>query len=258
VRSATVAQIQALEAVSANGWAAPHTAVLDGWVLRAAGGYTRRANSVLPLYDGALPLEEKIEASEQFYQRYRLPTHFKLTEAAQPAELDVVLEGRGYTEAGRTSVQVRDLHQELPDEGLSENELDIRNYPSTIWLDSFFRMNHIDAAHYGMVRLMLEEHLLFPARFVIVWEGVRPVAVALLVLERGYAGIFDVVVQADSRGQGIGARLMSLLLWQARFEGAHTAYLQVTHANRVAWRLYGRLGFSPLYDYWYRRQPSVG
>jgi len=253
-----LARIRAFEALTANGWAAPHTALLDGWVMRAAGGYTRRANSVLPLHNGQMDIERKIEACETFYSRFGLATHFKLTDAAQPVSLDDTLEARGYTRTGRTSVQVCDLRRDLPTVPMKAEELDTRSYPSTIWLDSFFEMNHIDPAHYSMVRLMLEEHIMFPARFVIVWAGVEPVALAMVVVERGYAGIFDVVVQPGRRRQGIGWKLMSYMMSLAQRGGAHTAYLQVTHENEVAWGLYEKLGFQPLYDYWYRQQPPVG
>ena len=47
--SASPADELALEAVAARGWRAAETAELGGWLLRADGGFTGRANSVLPL-----------------------------------------------------------------------------------------------------------------------------------------------------------------------------------------------------------------
>ncbi|MFD0595838.1 hypothetical protein ACFQZ4_28950 [Catellatospora coxensis] len=46
---------------------------LGAWRLRAAGGYTGRANSALPVGDPGLPLPEAIDAVVAFYRRQGLP-----------------------------------------------------------------------------------------------------------------------------------------------------------------------------------------
>ena len=51
----------ALEEVCARGWRAAETDRLGGWLLRASGGFTGRANSVLPLRAPGLPLDEALE-----------------------------------------------------------------------------------------------------------------------------------------------------------------------------------------------------
>ena len=45
--------IQEIEELSMNAWPSLQTLLLDGWVLRFAAGYTRRANAVCPLFAGA-------------------------------------------------------------------------------------------------------------------------------------------------------------------------------------------------------------
>ena len=47
-----------LQRVMVDGWPPLERASLGGWMLRAAGGFTGRANSVLPLGDPGLPLPE--------------------------------------------------------------------------------------------------------------------------------------------------------------------------------------------------------
>ena len=79
------------------------------------------------------------------------------------------------------------------------------------------------------------------------------VACALGVLEHDLLGLFDVITDQAHRGKGYaGALLAKLLDWGAE-QGAQHAYLQVIADNAAALALYHRLGFKPLYSYWYRR-----
>ena len=52
--------IAELEAVAAQGWRAPEEAPLGGWLLRAAEGFTGRANSALAVGDPGLPLADAL------------------------------------------------------------------------------------------------------------------------------------------------------------------------------------------------------
>jgi len=74
-------QIQTLEELSLNALPPLQQILDDGWVLRFADGYTKRANSVTPLYLGAIEesLTAKIERCERIYQNFDLPPIFHLT-----------------------------------------------------------------------------------------------------------------------------------------------------------------------------------
>ena len=104
-----------IEELTLNGWPALQTVLLDGWVLRFADGYTRRANSVNPLYpsgevgDSPERLARKVEQCEALYAQRGLDTVFKLTEASEPAGLDALLERRGYEREATTSVQLAEI-----------------------------------------------------------------------------------------------------------------------------------------------------
>ena len=63
----------ALEAVAAAGWQPAETGSVGGWLLRAAAGFTARANSVLPLRAPGLPLDEALEAAGTWYAERGLP-----------------------------------------------------------------------------------------------------------------------------------------------------------------------------------------
>ena len=83
-------------------------------------------------------------------------------------------------------------------------------------------------------------------------ETGEPVVCGMAVVERELAGLFDVVVHPESRRQGHGRALVESLLGRASEMGARRACLQVLKDNATARSLYARLGFEPLYEYWYR------
>ena len=72
------------------------------------------------------------------------------------------------------------------------------------------------------------------------------------VLQAGYLGIFDIVIDPDHRGQGHGMSLMGALLAWGQERKAEKAYLQVMCNNEPALILYEKLGFQEEYQYWYR------
>ena len=90
------------------------TLLLDGWVVRFANGYTRRANSVNPLYASEQDTDAKLRACEQLYRDRGLKVVFKMTAASQPDGLDAFLAAQGYEIDAPTSVQLMDLAAASP------------------------------------------------------------------------------------------------------------------------------------------------
>jgi GNAT superfamily N-acetyltransferase len=123
--------------------------------------------------------------------------------------------------------------------------------PVPEWIDAFCRLSRADPAHRRtMARLLAAVPA--PRSFVALRRRGAIVATGLTVLERGCAGILDVVVDPALRGRGLGTRLMRHLLRWGAAHGAGYAYLQVMVGNVPAERLYAGLGFRPVYTYWYR------
>ena len=85
-----------------------------------------------------------------------------------------------------------------------------------------------------------------------IMENDITIACGLGVIERGYIGLFDIVVDENYRGKGLGVDICHSLLNRARAEGVRQAYLQVVADNTPAVALYDKLGFANCYQYWYR------
>jgi hypothetical protein len=85
----------ALETVAAAGWRAAETAHIGGWLLRATGGFTGRANSVLPLRAPGLALDEALRRASAWYGQRGLPLKLLVPTEARRL-LDAELAERGW------------------------------------------------------------------------------------------------------------------------------------------------------------------
>jgi N-acetylglutamate synthase len=238
--------IHTIEELSLNAWPALQTIILDGWVIRFANGYTRRANSINPVYVSSIDVKEKIRICEQIYRRKNLPVIFKMTQAIYPEILDSILEEEGYEIDSRVSVQTTDLFN-----GYSDVDVELHDRFSEEWLAGFCRMNNIGEDVKPTMRQMLG-NIVPEVCFASISREDRIIACGLGVLQDGYIGLFDVVTDASFRNQGFGTRLVSNLLAWGKKNHARKAYLQVVPNNVSALHIYSRLGFREEYQYWYR------
>ena len=103
-RRATKREIVALERVAAKGWPAPDTAMLGDWLLRAADGWTNRANSVLPLGDPGVPLPEALDRIHEWYAGRGMKPRFAVPLPGFDL-LDRELAGRGWRRTHTVLVQ---------------------------------------------------------------------------------------------------------------------------------------------------------
>lgn len=217
----------------------------DGWLLRFADGYTKRANSVTPLFPSQLPLAEKITFCERTYAAKRLPCIFRLPSFAAP-ELDDVLVQRGYIRADQTFVLHRELHPLH-----TFTTAHIQHEPLERWLTWWCRLSGAALDQYRVHAAMLQRIAAQPL-FATLQINSAPVACGLGVLQDTLFGLFDVVTAPHQRNRGYGTQLIGVMLAWAVNNGAQHAYLQVVETNTVALRVYTRLGFREAYRYWYR------
>jgi GNAT superfamily N-acetyltransferase len=237
-----------VEEASLNAWPAAQQMLYDGWVVRFSSGYTKRANSVNPLYESTLDLGHKIDTCEGLYADRGLPAIFRLNRWSSPAELDAILDRRGYRRHAPTTVMTLGL------EGASFGApaaSEMREVSLEEWLVYF---SAFSGAHDDANRLHKRILSAIPSRCLraILVDRGKVVACSLGVLDGGFLGLFDLVTDPAHRRKGHGSSLVAAQLEWALEQGAGHAYLQVVDENTPARGLYAGLGFEPLYGYWYR------
>jgi N-acetylglutamate synthase len=244
-----------LEEAALNAWPAVQQMLYDGWVLRCAEGYTKRANSVTSLYPSHLDVWHKITFCERWYHRRGLKPIFRLTPLTCPSELDRLLEERGYIVRDPTMVMtlpLKDWRGPVSEASLYEERLQP-------WLMLYARFSGARTEGGDWVLHHTHEQILsrIPGMRLLasMTDGGHAVACGLGVLQDDLFGLFDVVVDPLRRSRGHGTHLVSAMVNWAIVRKAGLAYLQVTQANTPARRLYERLGFRDRYRYWYRVLP---
>lgn len=78
------------------------------------------------------------------------------------------------------------------------------------------------------------------------------VACGIGILESGCLGIFDLVTSPLQRQRGYATAIIQGLLQWGIDKGAYFSYIQVVQANTPGHNLYEKLGYEPMYKYWYR------
>jgi ribosomal protein S18 acetylase RimI-like enzyme len=245
--------IQALEHALFRAWPSLSSCYYDGWLLRFAEGYTRRANSVNPVDGSTEDTAHKIAVCEQRYQQRGLLPHFRLTRTSQPDDLEAHLTARGYQRSSDTFMQTLAL------EGRSFASLETAHDEFNLtrgWLTACADINQIaddDAA--VMQRMLLNIHT--PVCYTRTGDPETPDAVGMAVADGEFVGLFKLAVHPGKRRAGIGQALTEHLLAWGMEQGATTAYLQVISENAPAQALYEKLGFAEQYRYWYFSLPDA-
>ena len=239
-----------LEEMNFNAWPALKTVHYDGWMLRSAGGASRRPNSVNCIAPGTIGLEQKIAAAEAFYARWGHRVIFRLTPLAD-AGLDDRLEQRGYTIEEPTFVQTADL-------GASPTG-DVSASPDAndVWIEAALRLRGLQGEE-AVVFAAQHRAVAVDSVWAVVHTDGRPTAVGVASIERGWAGLHGIYVATDVRRQGLARKVSEALLGFSYARGARRAWLQVAQANTAALPLYRSLGFQTAYSYHHRIRRSLG
>jgi ribosomal protein S18 acetylase RimI-like enzyme len=223
----------------------------DGWTVGLAASDAKRSRSVNALGPSTFPLDEKIAWCEQRYAERGLPPVFRLT-AFSTDGLDEALAARGYEVFEPSRVLVRPAGIPLP---AMTTGLRFESLPLVEWLQWTGSISQRPEATQRAIAARLELSPL-TRHPVVGLEGDRRVAYGMAMFDGAHGGLFDIYVSAEARRSGVGTALCASLIEYGARRGASTTWLSVLGNNTPAHRLYAKLGFEFLYEYWYRVRPE--
>jgi ribosomal protein S18 acetylase RimI-like enzyme len=240
-------RIRLLEEISLNAWPAFRTTLYDGWVIRFADGFSRRSNSIIPLYPSHQNIPDKIRMCEAMYRGRGQRVVFKLTPACDPPELNLILSDERYRPEAETGVWTLPF---LDAPAAPSPDVLLREEFSDEWVSAVCALNAYEPRHhptFAALTRMIDS----PRAFACIRRGGEIAGCGLGVIRQGFLGIFDIVVGEEFRRQGMGRQIMHSLLDWGRKRSAATAFLQVMTNNPVAMEMYKALGFREEYRYLY-------
>ncbi|MBA3338412.1 MAG: GNAT family N-acetyltransferase [Geodermatophilaceae bacterium] len=271
-----------VEQIAALGWRGLDEARLGGWLLRAADGFTGRANSALAL-GGAPPAAGWLPELVRWYAERGLPPMVQVPLPGAEA-IDAVLAEAGWRthdlvrfltgdiaeiqKSTAQSVAQRSAGRPVSDPlapGVlhstgSEVIARLDAEPDAAWLATYHYRGAALPGHARdvLVRAGVDTELSFASLRAPAPDGApgAVLAVARAAVTHGWLGLTAVTVADQHRRQGHGTRLMSELACWAAERGGRSIYLQVASDNAAALRLYEQLGFHHHHDYRYRIGPA--
>jgi N-acetylglutamate synthase len=241
----------ALERAGMKAWPGVEMAQHGSWVLRAANGYTQRANSVQPLDpedDG--DLDARVGQVRDWYAARGLPPIFRMTPLASP-KLAHALDAAGWNAVDHSCSLAMEMPDVAPDprgelldpfgEPFLDTQRAILGYAEERVQRLVTLMRAVAAPMVGVV-LYSEEN--------------AAVATSLWAAADGIAVTGNVGTDAAQRRRGFGAAMMRTGLAWAKAQGATTAALNVVADNVAGRALYASLGYQWVFDYVYRYPPQ--
>lgn len=238
-----------------NASAPPQQRWLDGWLIRFSPGKAKRARCVNAVAPGRLPLVDKLAQAQAVFAEAQLPMVVRITPFSQPTDLDQQLHALQWPRLDDTRVMLRATLDALADEPLP-SDLVWQSLGHSAFAQAVGQMRGSPLAQRQAHAQRLElSPVPFQALAIRRESDGALLACGQFAREADLVGLYDVFTAPTSRGAGLGRRLCTRLLLQARAEGARSAYLQVEGDNHAARALYRQLGFSDGYAYHYRTAP---
>lgn len=242
-----------------------HAPLQSGWLLRANGGVTHRANSALPLGDPGMPPEAALDLVTAWYAERDAKPAFLIHSSAGTSELAPAcaaiaghFRGAGLvpsrpslvlTAATREVAAGADRPSEAAPDGLEIVEHDEpHDLHFAAWDHPRGSAEH-DA--YRTALLSPESRTFFSAIARRADGSSSLVGVVRLAVSHKWAVISDLVVAPELRRRGAGRALVRAAAAGAAVRGVRSALVQVDAANEASLALMGSLGFTEHHRYWY-------
>ncbi|MEC0248311.1 GNAT family N-acetyltransferase [Paenibacillus chitinolyticus] len=244
----------ALEKWAADQWPPEESEALGHWRLRASGGFTKRANSVLAV--GDLPDDpDWYERIRRFYSDRGLPAVFHISDSSPP-ELDLMLADKGgivtapclgmRAPAAEMNARLR------PYQDRTDVAAELLAAPDPAWMEDYMLLEgHAEEARPFYEGLL--ERMPAPKVFVrLMSDDGETVALGTAHASGGRAILSNIIVRENRRGQGFAKALLAHLAAWCADSGARSVFLQVLQDNAAALHLYESAGFQPEFKYHYR------
>jgi len=245
----TPSDVAALERLAARSWRGLEEERYGDWLLRAGGGFTGRANSVLVVGEPPVPAAEAVEAVGRWYAERGLRPQAQVPLPGAEAA-DAAFAAAGWTAPEDVLV----LTAPLLDWSAADVPVHLAPEPDEAWLTGYrYRgtplppvarqvLVNTDDPVFASVRLESD-----PAPLAAVARGV---------LVEDWLVVTAVTVADEARRRGLGTAVMTALAGWARDRGGRRCLLQVVETNTAALALYDRLGFTEHHRYHYRQAPT--
>ncbi|MGI3780853.1 MAG: GNAT family N-acetyltransferase [Janthinobacterium lividum] len=218
---------------------------LGDWTLRAADGFTGRANSCLAVGDPGSPVAEAAAAVEAYAAQQGIaPLAQVVTGSAEDAALRAVGWTETYVATDVLATRLADLLGDDP----ADPRVEVGDELTAAWRAAFdeYRSSDVDPT---LVTRLLDGRR--PRAFASVEVDGEVVALGRGHLSDGWLGVATVWTRPDHRRQGLGTAVVRALAGWAAHRGARWCYLQVETANEPAHAAYERLGFVLHHRYHY-------
>jgi ribosomal protein S18 acetylase RimI-like enzyme len=245
-----------LERSAAAHWRGTEEQWLGEWLLRAADGFTGRANSALALGDPGVPLDAALHYVTGWYRARGLPAMISvpLPLAADGQDgLDAELTERAWaTRPGPAFVMVADLPLVVAGSGLPAGaEVAAEADPDAAWL-ARYHYRGTDTQPPVMREVLTSAQ---DQAFISIRTESEVLAIARLSIADGWAGLTAVEVNPDHRRAGLGLAITAAACAEAVQRDVRRVFLQVEVGNGAARALYERCGFRYSHRYHYRMPP---
>jgi N-acetylglutamate synthase len=259
-RRASLSAIARLEELCADAWPALVEERLGAWRLRAAGGYTGRANAALAIGAPGMPTGRALDVVRDFADREGIEPRVQVP-IGSPWDRAIAAEGwvldEGHAAGAVVSVQVADLAAPATSPaGGSGTSGEVRAAPErTEWAEA----SSPDDAWWRLVLggqpTEAQRHVLASpqaAGFLLLRDDAgAPLGAGRAVVVDDHLHISVLTVDPDVRRRGHGSRLLAAAVAWGRERGARWGVLQVAVHNTAALALYAEAGWTQHHRYRY-------
>ncbi|MFH8988737.1 GNAT family N-acetyltransferase [Streptomyces sp. NPDC017940] len=214
-------------------------------------GFTRRANSVLPLGDPGRPLDAALAQVRRWYAERGLPAYVQTATGAEGTQelLCAELVERGWRREVSAEMRIGGLAP-VGDLDADTGRVLLSRDVDDAWLGRYQRTG-VPGPRVRQV-LAAGPSVWFAA--VPAADG-PPAAIGRCVVDGRWAGFMAVEVDPARRREGLATAVMTALARRALEEGASAAWLQVEEDNGGARELYDGMGFAVHHSYHHYREP---